>query len=160
MQVSHMDEPARSKVKHRFNHQECNPLTSAIASPIWTNLSTNPMTVLKLSEDAVVETVDITTPTVSMPDGVDIPEEPAAVWTNVSRVAWSRSGLIAEIFVDGTVRPTDCVLASVSCAPEDGTSDDSVGEGVQTTTILPPIGFEDGAGDKRSKLGGSNVSER
>ena len=52
-------------------------LTSAIASPIWTNLSTKPMTV-------------------SMADEVDRCEDPAASCTKDSRKAWSRIGSVTD----------------------------------------------------------------
>lgn len=64
-------------------------LTSAIASPIWTNLSTKPMTVSKLLDDVVVNTMSITAPVASTPDGVDSSEDPAASCTKDSSLAWS-----------------------------------------------------------------------
>jgi hypothetical protein len=51
-------------------------LTSAIASPICTNFSRNPMTVVKLSDDVVAETMLIAVPAAPMPDGVDMFEDP------------------------------------------------------------------------------------
>jgi hypothetical protein len=119
------------------------------------------MTALKLSEVAVVETTFIPVPAVSMPDGVDIMEDSAALRTKDPSIAqWSCSGLIPVACAEGMAseRP-DCELEGVASSPEGTASFDPVGSAVQETTILPLISFEDEPGDKRLKLVDSERNE-
>ena len=122
-------------------------LTSAIASPIWTNFSTKPMTVVKLSDDVMVNTMSIPVPIAFMPDGVDRSEDPAVPCTKDSSQAWSCSGLTTGASDKRVVSGTDgeptgvgwLLTATASFAPL----------AAQEMMTVPPCRLEDDPGDKR-----------
>lgn len=71
------------------------------------------MTVVKLSDDVVAETVLIAAPAAPMPDGVVVFEDPAALNTKGSSRARSCSGLTTATFVGGVA-----MEGWIECKPE------------------------------------------
>jgi hypothetical protein len=121
-----------------------NFLTSAIALPICTNLSTSPMTVLKLSDELALEIMSMTVPAASIPDGAD---NRSSFCTNDSSWSRSRTGLAVVTLEEGM----DVEITGVGCSGLHAGRLDPSGIVAQEITTLAPLRSEDDPGDKSSQ---------
>jgi hypothetical protein len=117
-------------------------LTSAIASPICTNLSRYPMAVLRLSGE--LETVFTMESTVATAAGIKR-------WETVSSFCMSdskRSMFILELSIAGLA--VGVAMDGLGCSLRATATMDSLGGAAHEITNLAPLGMEEDSGDSRS----------